>query len=414
MRDRRAAYAVTGTLAMLALVAMLAGSAWAKTNSTTVIYSFAGDEDGEYPSTELVRDSAGNLYGTSVLGGDFGSGTVFEVSPSGTHTILYSFTSGADGGQPYGGVTLDAEGNLYGTAVTGGSGGACEGGCGVAYKLTNVGGTWTQGVLHNFTGGDDGSGPGAGLTLDAQGNLYGMTPTGGAYGFGTIYQLHPKQQGGRYRFRVVHAFTGGVDGSSASVGRLIFDPDGNLYGAATVGGAYGNGVVFQLHQRDGSWKLRTLYSFMGKPNAGFPYGGLVFDGAGNLYGTTYYDGANDFGSVYQLAPRLHGSWKERVLYSFQNGTDGAFSISNLVFDADGNLYGTTSEGGAPGCSCGTVFKMTHNGPGQWTESVEYAFTGTPDGAFPYNGLVGDGAGNFYGTTVHGGADNEGSVYEFRP
>jgi uncharacterized repeat protein (TIGR03803 family) len=170
VKGSRFSYLTTGVLTIFTLAAVLAAGAGA-TSSTKVIYSFAGDEDGEYPSTELVRDGVGNLYGTTVQGGDFGSGTVFQLSPSGTHTILYSFTSGNDGAQPYGGVTLDAQGNLYGTAVTGGTGGACEGGCGVAYKLTNVGGTYTQTVLHSFTGGNAGSGPGAGLSIDDHGNL---------------------------------------------------------------------------------------------------------------------------------------------------------------------------------------------------------------------------------------------------
>src|SRR4029434_5485401 len=149
--------------------------------STDVIFSFEEDE-GEYADTDLETDSAGNIYGTTVLGGDFGSGTVFKLSPTPTgwvHTVLYSFTSGADGGEPYKGVTIDRQGNLYGTAVTGGSGN-CEGGCGVVYKLSNAGGIWTQTVIHAFTGGDDGSGAGSRVTLDRSGNVYGMAPTGGA------------------------------------------------------------------------------------------------------------------------------------------------------------------------------------------------------------------------------------------
>jgi uncharacterized repeat protein (TIGR03803 family) len=415
MRSRRFPYFISGVLAVLTLVSMQVGGASAA-GSTRVIFSF-DEEEGEYPSTELVRDGAGNLYGTSVQGGDFGGGTVFQLAPSGdawTHTVLYSFTGGLDGGQPYGGVTLDGQGNLYGTAVVGGTGGACEDGCGVAYKLTNVGGTWTQTVLHNFTGGDDGSGPGAGLTLDKGGNLYGMTPIGGAYGVGTIYQLHPGPNG-NWQLRVIHAFTGGVDGSNASAGRLLLDDAGNLFGAATVGGANGKGTVFKLvRTQDANWTLRTIYAFKGQPDAGFPYGALSFDQAGRLYGTTYYDGANNLGSVYQLSRVPGAGWRERVLYSFEGGTDGANSISGLVFDADGNLYGTTSEGGAPGCGCGTIFKLTRGGNGSWTESVAYRFQGVPDGAFAYNGLVGDSAGNFYGATVHGGADNDGSIYQFRP
>lgn len=412
MEGRRSSYLTTGVLATFALLAMLVHGA-AASSTTRVIYSFAGDEDGEYPSTELVRDGAGNLYGTTVQGGEFGGGTVFQLTPSGTHTVLYSFTGGADGGQPYGGVTLDADGNLYGTAVVGGAGGACEDGCGVAYMLTNAGGTWSQSVLHDFTGGTDGSGPGAGLTFDPAGNLYGMTPIGGKYGLGTIYQLHPGRDGA-WRLRVIHAFTGGTDGSSGSAGRLLFDEAGNLYGAATVGGAHGAGTVFELKLRNGTWELHTLYAFQGQPDAGFPYGGLVFDQSGNLYGTTYYDGANDLGAVYQLIPGPRGTWKERVLYSFEGGTDGSNSISNLVFDAGGNLYGTTSEGGAAGCSCGTIFKLAPRDDGGWTESVAYSFAGAPDGAFAYNGMVGDSEGNFFGATVHGGDDDEGAVYEFTP
>src|SRR5580704_5214603 len=174
MRTTQSTFFIRAILATVAAVAMLVSAAPA--SSTKLIYSFAGGNDGEYLDTDLVIDSAGNLYGSTVQGGTHGSGTVFQLSPSGnswTHTVLYSFTGGADGGEPYKGVTLDAQGNLYGTAVTGG-GGSCEGGCGVVYKLTNNKGTWTQSVVYTFTGGDDGSGPGSGLTFDTHGNIYGM------------------------------------------------------------------------------------------------------------------------------------------------------------------------------------------------------------------------------------------------
>src|SRR5213082_3488421 len=198
---------------MLLLICVGLGLPTTVFGGTNVIYSFAGDEDGEYADTDLAIDGARNLYGTTVLGGTFGGGTVFRLSPTPNgwvHTVLYSFTGGADGGEPYKGVTLDAQGNLYGTAVTGGAG-SCEGGCGVAYKLTNSGGTWTQTIIHAFTGGDDGAGPGARLTVDQSGNVYGMTTTGGAFGLGTIYQLHPGANG-NYTFKVIHSFTGGTDG----------------------------------------------------------------------------------------------------------------------------------------------------------------------------------------------------------
>jgi uncharacterized repeat protein (TIGR03803 family) len=402
-------------LRLLTMISLLAGVAWAAT-STQVIYSFAGDADGEYTDTDLVLDSAGNIYGTTVLGGAFGTGSVFELSPSGntwTHTVLYSFTGQSDGGQPYKGVTLDAQGNLYGTAVVGGHFGACpEDGCGVVYKLTNLNGTWTQSVIHYFNG-NDGYGPGAGLSFDAAGNLYGMTPTGGPNAAGVIYQLRP-QPDGSWKLQLIHSFTGGNDGASASAGRLLVDASSNIYGVATAGGANGAGTAFRLTKsQSGQWNFTVLYAFKGQPDAGFPYGALSADPEGNLYGTTYYDGANDLGSVYQLSPGPGGKWRERVLYSFKGGSDGSSSISNLVIDSKGALYGTASEGGA-GCSCGTIFKVFKGVSGTWKEVVVYRFQGVPDAGFAYNGMVADGAGNYYGATVHGGLSDEGAVYKFIP
>ena len=402
---------ILSVLALAALPTAQAGVAAA----VTVIHSF-GDGDGEYPATDLVMDSAGALYGTTTQGGDLNSGTVFRLVPTGSEwseTVLYSFTSGADGSQPYNGVTLDPHGNLYGTTVTGGTGMACEGGCGVVYKLTRgPGDTWTQRVLYNFKGGDDGSGPGAGLTFDRRGNLYGMTPTGGAYGLGVIYRLSPNGAGG-WTQSVIHAFTGGDDGSSGSAGRLLLHA-GSLYGVATVGGTYGKGTAFKLTPAAaGSWTFQTLYAFKGPPDGGLPYGAVVRDSQGRLYGTTYYDGANGFGVVYRLTPTDSGPWDGEVLYSFQGGSDGGFPISHVNLDADGHLYGTASEGGAQGCNCGTVFRLTHDGPGQWHYDVVQAFTGS-NGKYPYNGLVAAPGGKLYGATVHGGDDDDGVVFEVSP
>jgi uncharacterized repeat protein (TIGR03803 family) len=396
-----------GSVAACALATISAQAA-----TTMVIYSFGGGADGEYADTDLVMDAAGNLYGTTVQGGAHASGTVWQLHPNGdgswSHSVLYSFTGGVDGSEPYKGVTLDAQGDLYGTAVTGGGGG-CEGGCGVAYKLTNNGGSWTQSVIHTFTGGADGAGPGAGLTLDDKGNVYGMAPTGGANGAGTIFRIHPVK-GGKWNFAVIHAFTG-TDGIGGSAGRLVFRGK-HLYGAATAGGANGDGDVYRLTRtKTGEWSFETLYSFLGTPDAGFPYGGLTFDALGNLYGTTYYDGANDLGAVYELSP-ARGTWKERVLYSFAGGADGAGSIANTNFDAAGNLYGTTSEGGAD--NDGTIFRLVPGAHHKWSESVVHSFAGAPDGEYAYNGMVSDGAGNFYGATVHGGDGDDGAIYEFTP
>src|ERR1700674_1836858 len=341
MTNRRSFNWMRGGYSILAALLILVGTAWA---GTTQIYSFAGGNDGEYLDTELVMDSAGNLYGTSVQGGTHSSGTVFQLSPSGsgwTHTVLYNFTGGADGGEPYKGVTLDAQGNLVGTAVTGGSG-SCEGGCGVVFKLTNSGGVWTQTVIHAFTGGNDGSGPGSPVAFDRRGNIYGTTPTGGAKGFGVVYKLTPGTNG-NWNLSVVHTFSGGADGLGGSASRLLFDAAGNIYGVNTVGGAKGFGNVYELSPTSGGgkWRLTVLYSFQDQPDGASPYGGLIFYKSGNLYGTTYYAGANDLGTVYKLT-HSNGVWSESVLYSFKGGTDGNSPISTLASDAKGNLYGTTS------------------------------------------------------------------------
>jgi uncharacterized repeat protein (TIGR03803 family) len=413
MRHRLNAGLLGGLLAMTA-VAAAAGALVGAGGPPDVIHSF-GDGDGEYPATDLVVDSTGTIYGTTTQGGGLNSGTVFALSPSGQgwdESVIYSFTSGPDGGQPYNGVTLDAQGNLYGTAVTGGTGQACEGGCGVVYKLTKSGGTWTQSVLYNFTGGNDGSGPGAGLTFDRKGNLYGMAPTGGEFGVGVIYKLAPDGSGG-WTQSVLHAFTGGADGATGSAGRLMVS-SGRLYGVATVGGANGKGTVFRLNpQAGGGWTLETLYAFKGPPDGGLPYGAVIRDGAGRLYGTTYYDGAHDAGAVYQLTPTASGPWDEKVIYSFAGGPDGSHPVSHLNFDAAGNLYGTTSEGGDESCNCGTIFKLTPAGA-RWQYTVVHAFQGSPDGKYAYNGMAPGPGGKLYGSTVHGGDADDGVIFAFVP
>ncbi len=396
----------TRMIIVLAVVAVLAGPASAVTPQ--VIYSFTDGADGAYPDSDLIMDSAGNIYGSAVQGGAYDSGAVFQLTPASsgwTQTILYSFRGSTDGGEPYNGVTLDAKGNLYGTAVAGGTGTACDAGCGVVYKLSHAGGVWKQRVIYNFTGGNDGCGPGAGVTIGPGGVIYGMAPCGGAYGLGVIYQLKPNPDG-TWTQSVIHAFTGGDDGSIGSPGRLIFDAAGNLYGVATVGGAAGHGVAFQLSNQAGNWTLTPLYAFQGSPDGDFPYGGLVFDKAGNLYGTTFYGGASGVGSVYKLS-YSNGAWHETVLYNFSGAPDGASPIGNLIF-VRGILYGTTSDGGV---GYGTIFKLAPDGSKQ---RVVHIFRSNPDAAVPYNGLIFDAAGNLYGPSVAGGAFNEGAIYKFTP
>jgi uncharacterized repeat protein (TIGR03803 family) len=413
MRHRWSASFPGSALAILGLILPLAARP-AAAGTAEVIHSF-GDGDGEYPATDLVLDASGVIYGTTTQGGGLNSGTVFRLAPAGPaweESVIYSFTSGPDGGQPYNGVTLDAQGNLYGTAVTGGTGQTCEGGCGVAYKLTKTGSTWTQSVLYNFTGGEDGSGPGAGLSFDRDGNLYGMTPTGGAFGLGVIYKLS-RNGAGNWTQTVIHAFTGGEDGATGSAGRLLLS-GGRFYGVATVGGAHGKGTVFRLNPTPGGgWSFQILYAFRGMPDGALPYGAVVRDAAGKLYGTTYYEGAHDHGAVYQLTPTSSGLWKERIIYSFQGAADGGHPVSHLNLGANGSLYGTTSEGGDPDCSCGTVFKLTKVGAGWQLETV-HAFTGNPDGANAYNGMARGAGGKLYGATVIGGEDDDGVIFELTP
>ena len=398
---------------------LLAASAWPGVASPVanlrVLHHF-GEDDGEYPDTDLVMDGDGNLYGMTVQGGDFNSGTVFRLSPTPTgweESVLYSFTSGADGGQSYGGVTLDAQGNIYGTTVVGGSWTGCpEDGCGVVWKLTKNGDDYTHSVLHAFQAGEsDGQGPGGPVSFDAQGNLYGMTPLGGDFNAGTIFKLSPTPAG-PWNATLIHEFTGGIDGGSASKARLIFDNAGNMYGVATTGGAFGVGTVFRLSPDGlGGWDFDTLYSFKGQPDGIFPYGGLLRDNSGTLYGTTYYGGTADRGVVYQLQ-EVAGVWTPQVLHHFQGGQDGSYPISALVRGNDGALYGTTSTGGGPG-SHGTIFRVIQGPTGAWRTRVVHAFTGL-DGELPYSGLLKGPQGDLFGTAVNGGEDGDGTVFRFTP
>jgi uncharacterized repeat protein (TIGR03803 family) len=384
---------------------------WA-VNTTTVLYSFSGGSDGGDPASGLTFDSMGNIYGTTVVGGTFGFGTVFELSPSGngwTETVLHSFSGAPDGQYAYGGVTFDNSGNLYGTTVSGGTA-SCD--CGVVFKLTNSGGHWNESVIYSFQGGNDGAGAGGPVVFDSAGNLYGTTPDGGTHALGTVYQLTPGQNG-QWTEKVIHSFTGGSDGGVGSLGPLLVDGAGNIYGVAEIGGANSAGTVFKLMPgSNGTWKGTTLYAFKGQPDAGSPYGGLILDKSGNLYGTTYYGGRNGVGAVYELH-NAAGSWKEKVLYSFQTGSDANSPTTTLVFDSSGNLYGTASAGGGQSCDCGAIFELARQGS-SWTESVAHGFASDPDGAFPYYGLLADRSGDFYGTTVQGGTSNQGAIIKFTP
>jgi uncharacterized repeat protein (TIGR03803 family) len=397
--------------AALALASVLANVSWAATYKK--LYNFAGGTDGRDPATPLTFDSAGNAYGTTAAGGDFDFGTVFMLTPSGQETVLYSFTGAGDGLDPHGGVTLDSAGNLYGTTVAGGFGGFCAGdGCGVIFELSPSDGGWSETTLYSFQGLNDGFGPGGGLVFDSAGNLFGQAPDGGKHSAGVVFELSPTGQG--WKYKVIHAFTGGKDGAVGSLGLLLFDAAGNLYGVTEIGGTNGAGAVYKLSPTPGGgWKTTVLYDFKGMPDAANPYGGLILDAAGNLYGTTYFGGASGMGAVFQLIPGPNGTLQENVLYSFQGGTDGSFPTTTLVFNPAGSLYGTTSTGGRPSCDCGTVFKLTLS-HGSWNEKIVHFFGKGRDGSSPNYGLTFDQAGNLYGTTPVGGTGGQGIVFQLTP
>lgn len=399
-------------LALIALVIFLFGSSYAASNGK-LIYSFTGGNDGGDPATQLAFDTAGNAYGTTVTGGNSGCGTVFKLVPVGggwRESTLYSFTCLSDGKNPYGGVTLDAAGNLYGTTVAGGSGGTCAGdGCGTVYELSPSGNGWSETVLYNFTGGNDGSGPGGSVVFDNDGNLYGSTPDGGAYSMGVVYELSPVE-GSEWQQTVIHAFSGGNDGGVGSLGTLLYTA-GKFYGISEIGGEYGAGTVFLLYQSNGKWNFQTIHAFEGQPHAGFPYGGLTIDNYGVLYGTTYYGGVYGMGAVFAL-DIVNNRVQEIVIHSFKGGTDGSLPTSTPAFDAAHNLYGTTSTGGLPACDCGTVFEVSLQG-NRLKEKVLHSFASTPDGAYPSYGLTFFNKA-MYGSTPVGGAKGQGMIFTFAP
>ena len=319
------------------------------TASETVLYSFTGGADGGYPLGGLVMDSAGNVYGTTSSGGAYGNGTVFKLAaPSDTESVLHSFTSSdaptgcGSGGITCSGLIIDSAGNLYGTTNEGGTDQD-----GMVYKVTQTG---TEVVLYSFTGtatGNDGDSPMGSLIMESAGNLYGTTSSGGTGNLddGTVFKLTPSGTES-----VLYSFgtNGSADGADPMSG-LIVDSAGNFYGTTEGGGGYDYGTVFKLTS---SGAETVLYSFTGGSDGEFPEHRLVMDSTGNFYGTTYSGGNDGIGTVFEVMP----SGSERVLHSFSGGADdGVNPSSGLTMDSAGNLYGVTWGGGAYGN--GTVFKI---------------------------------------------------------
>ncbi|MGA8764060.1 MAG: choice-of-anchor tandem repeat GloVer-containing protein [Candidatus Sulfotelmatobacter sp.] len=403
-----------GAGAIFCMVVLLSIGAWASGPTFKVIYTFQGyPTDGSAPWDvgTLLRDAVGNIYGTTRDGGSIDcngttGGTLFELSSSGTETVLHDFGQGVPCGQdglvPQGAVAMDSSGNLYGTTAGGGPGdcGAvwewesssstlidlatfnCSEGAGpvsgvVMDKSGNLYGTAVAGgsgngivyevssgvlsVLYTFTGGSDGGVPRSGLVMDSQGNLYGMTYTGGAHSDGTVFEL--SQSGGVWTEKVLHSFSSSTtDGSFPSYGNLTLagSPLGNvIYGMTEYGGSVNGGTVFKMVKKTKGYAFTLLHSFTGSGGDGLnPYATLA-PLKGKLYGTTGGGGTSGYGTVFELTPGSTG-WTETILYNFTNGTDGSNPIAGLAADTKGNLYGTAIDGGSfAACSqgCGVVFKV---------------------------------------------------------
>jgi uncharacterized repeat protein (TIGR03803 family) len=399
--DDRISHAVAAAL-LLAFIVTLTTARLAQAQTESVIYHFcslANCDDGASPTSDLIMDLQGNMYGTTQFGGAYSGGTVFKLAPGGTLTVLYSFcsvggSSCSDGSAPESGLVMDSVGNLYGTTFQGGAFGF-----GTVFKLSPEGALTT---LHSFNyNGTDGFEPDAGLVMDSKGNLYGTTFAGGEYGSGVVYKVAPNG-----KETLLHVFgTTSTDGATPTHVVLVMDKEGNLYGTTYYGGTKGDGTVFKITAMGVE---SVLYSFGVKPEDGFkPSAGLTIDFRGNLYGTTIAGGKYGYGTVFRLRP----SGTETVLHNFQNnGTDGYSPLAAMIFDSKGNLYGVTYNGGlTQGCpsGCGTVFEVSTSG----VETIlhDFANTGT-DGINPLGSLLMDSEGNLYGTTV----SYAGTVFEVTP
>ncbi|MGA7460198.1 MAG: choice-of-anchor tandem repeat GloVer-containing protein [Candidatus Korobacteraceae bacterium] len=414
--------AIVGTLFFLSMIA--------QAQTLTVLHAFTGGTDGDNPvGAGVTIDRAGNLYGAVGFGGLQGSqcyesltcGTIFKLSRhslSWTFNILYSF-HGPDGANPEAPLVFGPDGALYGTTFDGGVG--CSYGCGNVFRLqppatfcSSVLCSWDQTVLYQFSGGDDGAQPDSGaLTFDPAGNLYGTTPFKGAQSCGTVFELAHKVN--QWTFNLLWTFTEYPSGCSPLSG-VIFDPAGNLYGTTTEGGANEYGAAFELSPSGQSWSLTPLHQFVDSSDGSDPLGNLIFDSAGNLFGTNRFGGPGGEGGIFELSPDS-GGWNLSVLHSFHGeaaGPDGP-----VLIDSAGNLYATSSYAGKYGW--GNVFKMTPSGSG-YTYTDLYDFTGASDGGAPSGQIVMDASGNLYGTTEFGGITGGdvcgnygcGTVWELTP
>jgi uncharacterized repeat protein (TIGR03803 family) len=403
--------ALTITLALLFLIFLIMfitlTAPPAQGQTFNVIYSFTGGSDGAYPHSGLTRDARGNLYGTDGWLGD-SYGTVYQLihNASGWHfNALYAFS-----GPPGTRVVFGPGGSLYGASFDGGNG------YGTVFSIIPPPDVrenhWIGSVLYSFTY-SDGAYPTGPPVFDQAGNIYGGTQRGGSYGSGAVYKL--TRSGNTWNESVLYSFTGGDDGLNPVA--VTFQA-GDLYGTTNRAGTYGDGTVFQLTPSGSGWTENTLYAFPGGSGGGFPASGVIFDSAGNMYGSSASDGSYGSygpGSVWEVMPS-GGSWTFSTLYNFSApgcGSSNGPTNAPLTMDQAGNLYGTTVADGA--YCAGTVFKLSPpSGGGQWTYTYLHDFTAGSDGGYPWSNVIIGPNGNLYGTATSGGANGYGVVWEITP
>lgn len=386
--------------------AMAIPGSTASARGAHVLYSFPDIDTGASPHAGLIEDAKGNLYGTTFMGGGYstGNGTVFKLAPDGTYTMLHAFEGGfyGDGDYPDAPLVRDSSGNLYGTTEAGGIDGGCNmNGCGTIFEIAPDG---TETVLYIFQGSDDGASPMAALLPDGKGGFYGTAGSGGANRLGTVFQLSSAGT-----LTTLHAFAGGSDGDFPDAG-LIADKSGTMYGTTNRGGGAcadpGCGTVFKITP-DGTESV--LYAFTGGSDGANPAAGLVRDKKGNLYGTTEFGGAtggcggSGCGTVFELA----AGGRFSVLYTLTGASDGGQPAADMISDARGNLYGTTLFWGADGY--GVVFRLAPDGK----EKVLHAFTNGDDGADPWCRLLAVGKDKLIGSTEGGGVNDNGTIFKLK-
>jgi uncharacterized repeat protein (TIGR03803 family) len=387
---------VTLKLALASLLTLvLISAAVASAQTFTLLYQFRSGPGGINPYAGVVRDAKGNLYGTTYNDGAFAAGTVFRINTAGREKVLHSFSqTDGDGAFPWYG-TLARDSSGNLYGTTITGGIAGELCCGTVFKVTASG---TESVLYRFAGTNGDGFPQDGVVRDPSGNLYGTTQNGGPDNAGTVFKVDPTG-----KKTILYSFTGSTDGAYPMAG-VVLDAEGNLYGTTWLGGLQnfgGYGTVFKV---DPMGKESVLYTFTGSNDGGTPQAGVIRDSHGNLYGTTNYGGTDSAGTVFKVDPHGH----ETVLHNFTGGSDGWLPVgASLVRDSAGNLYGTTPQGGSN--DFGVVFKIDAKG----NATILHTFSGS-DGKIPYGTLILDKAGNIYGTTYQGGAHGGGVVFKIAP